>query len=114
MIAYSYHQNLQDSLQIVPILAQPFDNNLEDTFMSKRHYAMHAAQSHSVVATIVDMDYNQIEDCYGIQIDPNGIVHDGAYNQNFDSLSEWAEWCIANDEYETLEHVRNRSYGALT
>lgn len=82
--------------------------------MSTRHYAMHAAQANAVVASLYDMDYEQIHKTYGISIEPTGIVYDPTYEREFNSLSEWADWCVANDEYETRESIRHRQYSALT
>lgn len=82
--------------------------------MSRRHYSMHAAQANAVITNIQSMDYDQIHDIYGIDIDPEGIVHDETYNQDFNSISDWAEWCVSNDEYETVEHVQGKAYSAIT
>lgn len=82
--------------------------------MSRRNHAMHASQSHAVLASLQDMNYDQMHDIYGIDIDPTGSVYDGTYNQQFKSLSEWADWCVSNDEYEMNEHIRGKSYSALT
>jgi hypothetical protein len=112
MIEFS--TNLQN-LQTVPIQARPFYNNkMEDIFMSRRHHALQAAQSHAVLTNLHEMDYDQMHDIYGIDIAPEGAVYDETYNRRFKSLSEWADWCVANDEYETYEAIRGHRYDALT
>lgn len=105
--------NLQNPLQIVPSQAQPFYNNImEDKFM--RNHSMLAHQSNAVVANLHAMNYNQINEIYGIEISPDGTVTDSVYGMKFSNLSEWADWCIENDEYEETEIIRHKNYDALT
>jgi hypothetical protein len=60
------------------------------------------------------MNYEQIHELYGIDIEPSGIVVDPTYDMEFANLSEWADWCVANDEFEEKEFIKSHNYGILT
>lgn len=111
----SYYKNLQNHLRIVPIGAQPFDdnNNWRNNFMSRNHSAI-AHQSNAVISELYNMNYEQMHELYGIDIEPSGKIVDTTYDMVFTNLSEWADWCVANDEFEEKEFVRGKHYGILT
>lgn len=82
--------------------------------MSKRHHAMHASQSHAIVKYINNMTNDQIESTYGIEFMPYGVIFDPTYNKTFESLGDWADWCISNDEMELKGIIQHLRYDALT
>lgn len=82
--------------------------------MSQRHHSALAIHANQIVSQIYDMDMDQINEFYGIEIDSEGQVYDPAYDKWFSSLSAWANWSVANEEYTEKERIQHYNYGAFT
>lgn len=77
--------------------------------MSKHN---HGAIGHDVtyiVQDIMRMSQEDAEAVYGIKMLEGGRVFDPTYNQEFESVGDWAQFSVEQDQVEYEEHF---TYGA--
>ncbi len=72
--------------------------------MSKHHHSIIAAAIAFTVSEIAKSSADEIEKLYGIQLSEDGTVFDTTYNKTFESVSDWAEFNIEQDDLEYEEH----------
>lgn len=72
--------------------------------MSKRNYGANSHEIAYIVNEVNRLTEEEIKSLYGIELFDNGKVFDPTYDKTFDSVSEWAEFNIEQDnvEYEEL------------
>lgn len=70
-----------------------------------RHHAAHAGDVTHIVNDIHNMSFEEAENMYGIELKKDGTVYDVMYGRSFDSLGEWAEYNVQQDELEYAEDI---------
>lgn len=78
--------------------------------MSKHN---HGAIGHDVtyiVQDIMRMSQEDAEAIYGILMLKGGRVFDPTYNQEFESVGDWAQFSVEQDQVEYSEHFTHGAY----
>lgn len=73
----------------------------------KRHRSVAAEAAH-ILAEIKGKSKEQVQDLYGIEIRPGGVVYDFAYDMEFDDL---AAWITFNNEQDDAEYEERFTHG---
>jgi len=75
--------------------------------------AKHFNRSHAhtdaahIIADIKQMDAEEVTMVYGIEIAKDGSVTDPTYGLGFDSVAEWANFSIEQDNIEFSETIHS-------
>jgi hypothetical protein len=75
-----------------------------------RNYHVHANEVAHVVNDIRNLSPEEAEQFYGIKIADNGSVFDPVYNRKFETVTEWAEFNVNQDETEYEEEFNGGRY----
>ena len=65
-----------------------------------RHHSAHAGDVTHILNDIKSMSREEAETVYGIQFLDGDKIYDPTYSQTFNSLGEWADFSVAQDEME--------------
>lgn len=68
-----------------------------------RHHSSHANDVSSMIRNINEMGENEASRLYGIEFLDEGAVYDTMYNREFQSLGDWAEFTVEQEEAEYSE-----------
>lgn len=77
--------------------------------MSKHNHGAIGHDVSYIVQDIMRMSQEDAEATYGIKMLVGGRVFDPTYNQEFESVGEWAQFSVEQDQVEYSEHF---TYGA--
>lgn len=72
--------------------------------MSKHNRGGIAQGVSYTVHQVNTLSEEEVKSLYGIELLEGGKVFDPTYNQEFDSVGEWAEFCANEDMTEYDEH----------
>lgn len=78
--------------------------------MSKHNHSAIAQEITHTIHEINRLSKDEVYDIYGIELLEDGRVFDPTYNKTFESVSEWAEFNIEQDEIEYEEHFHTGKY----
>lgn len=79
--------------------------------MSKSNHSAVAQEVAYVISEVKRLSQEEAQSVYGIELLPNGKVFDPMYNRTFDSIGEWAEFNVEQDDMEYEEHFHGRYHG---
>jgi len=79
--------------------------------MSKHNHSAVAQEVAFTINEVNRLSPDEVLSVYGIELLPNGKVFDQTYNKTFESVGEWAEFNIEQDDMEYEEHFHNHRYG---
>ena len=72
--------------------------------MSKHNHGAIAHDVSYIIRQVATLPADEIQILYGIELFEDGKVFDPTYNQEFDSVGEWAEFSVKEDLVEYNEH----------
>jgi hypothetical protein len=72
--------------------------------MSKHNHNVIAHEVSFTINEINKLTEDEVRSIYGIELLENGKVFDPTYNKKFESVGEWAEFNIEQDDVEFEEH----------
>ncbi len=70
-----------------------------------RHHAAHAGDVTHIVDHINNISHEEAEKIYGIEFREGESIYDPIYHMVFDSVPEWAEYNVTQDELEYEEDI---------
>lgn len=77
--------------------------------MSRHNH--HSSEVTRIVNEISHMTQQDIVDTYGIFVDKNGRVEDPTYSRKFETVAEWAQFSL---EQEEMEYSEQFHHGKMT
>jgi len=79
--------------------------------MSKHNHGGFAQDVAYTVHQVDTLSEEEVKSLYGIERLADGKVFDPTYNQEFDTVGEWAEFCANEDMTEYDEHFSYEDEG---
>jgi len=72
--------------------------------MSKNNHAVNSQEIAYTVNEVKRLDNDEVKSLYGIELLDKGRVYDPTYDKSFDTVAQWAEFNIEQDDVEYEEH----------
>lgn len=72
--------------------------------MSKNNHTVNSQEITYIVNEVKRLDEDEVKSLYGIELLEAGSVYDPTYNKTFDTVAQWAEFNIEQDDVEYEEH----------
>ena len=78
--------------------------------MSKHNHGAIGHDVNYIIQDVMRLPKEEAENIYGIEFTDDGKVFDPTYNQAFESVGEWAQFSVEQDQVEYSEHFTYDSH----